>query len=423
MVGLNSLIDSLVKRIQYWFFLLLGLQLPIIAQVSDYCTNNHRFTELEYFTEAEIDSTLNTTYGSAVDFQGNMLVLTMDFYYPDLELDPLALRPFLLLVHGGGFQNGSKEGLRPVCQDFAKKGFVTATINYRLGINNTEANAQVEAYYRALQDANAAMRFSIEHAADLRLDTDWIFMGGRSAGAITSLGVAYVDQSDFEETYPDIVSDFGSINNSGNDLDHDFSLRAIWNNWGNTPGEAIEADKMIPMISFHGALDQTVEIGIDENGFYGSEPVHELLTDNNVCSELNVKEDGGHGIYNDSPGNLYRWGRASCFFKSVLCDDCASAMSTSPSLADCSKSFSSIELLEQPNVCVFPNPTLGVINVQFEGQVNYSLNLFDLNGRLIRSASNTNRLETDGLPLGTYLIEVLNTDSGQKNVERIVIGR
>ena len=42
------------------------------------------------------------------------------------------------------------------------------------------------------------------------------------------------------------------------------------------------------------------------------------------CSDLTVERQGGHGIYTNTEGLKFRASRASCFFKSVMCNQCQS---------------------------------------------------------------------------------------------------
>ena len=112
--------------------------------------------------------------------------LNMDLYYPN-EPTPLA-RPLLVLIHGGAFYNGDKQsvGFPEMGQHFAQRGFVVASINYRLGFRPTGKSID-RAGYRAVQDAHAALRFLISRADEFQIDTNNIFVAGTSAGAITAL--------------------------------------------------------------------------------------------------------------------------------------------------------------------------------------------------------------------------------------------
>ena len=78
-----------------------------------------------------------------------------------------------------------------VCQGFAKRGFVTATIDYRLGIENQKTEVDyANALYRAQQDGRAAIRFLKKHATQYCIDTNKVFLTGSSSGSKTAMAIA-----------------------------------------------------------------------------------------------------------------------------------------------------------------------------------------------------------------------------------------
>ena len=84
----------------------------------------------------------------------------------------MPLRPVVVMVHGGGLIAGDKENFKEVCKEFAKRGFVAVTINYRLSLNcRTDSISEEKAKYRAQQDVNAAFRFVVQNATSLRVNT------------------------------------------------------------------------------------------------------------------------------------------------------------------------------------------------------------------------------------------------------------
>lgn len=127
------------------------------------------------------------------------LDLDMDLYYPG-EPDSLP-RPLLVLIHGGAFYNGDKqaEGYPEMGRHFAERGYVVASINYRLGFKPLAADVE-RAGYRALQDAHAAVCYLIAHAKEFGIDTTKIFAAGTSAGAITALNLAFMHEENRPET-------------------------------------------------------------------------------------------------------------------------------------------------------------------------------------------------------------------------------
>ena len=79
-----------------------------------------------------------------------MQTLLMDIYQP--YNDPMAARPFMVLVHGGSFLQGNKSDLEETCRAFARKGYVAVSIQYRLGYTSLTAAGAVQTVIRATQD-------------------------------------------------------------------------------------------------------------------------------------------------------------------------------------------------------------------------------------------------------------------------------
>jgi hypothetical protein len=338
---------------------------------AQFCSTDTRFTNAPYFTDAQLSEQLNVIFANATDYTGSNQNLKLDVYYPNPAIDAMPLRPFILLIHGGSFVSGTKAKLTQECIEFAKRGFVAATINYRIGVDcNTDNISLEKAEYRAQQDAHAALRYIVQNAASFGIDTSWIFAGGESAGAVTALGLVYNSQSEWNSFTPGIQTALGNLNTSGNTLTNVFSLKGIFNNWGGMAKDVIQTNEMLPMVSFHGDADNTVPIDsanaggcINNINTYGSRPLHNLLISNAVCSELTVKPAGGHGVYKDSLGTIFRVGRACCFFKSLFCNNCVSFFQTDSVPANCSLTTGTDEPSNENISRVFPNPFTGFIQI------------------------------------------------------------
>jgi acetyl esterase/lipase len=144
---------------------------------------------------AAVTKTSNITYGSAVDQDGQTVTLRLDMYQP--TGDTVAARPAIVWVHGGSFCCGSKTSAEIVDEAnvFARKGYVTVSIDYRLASGGCTGTADivrcVTAIGHAREDAQTAVRFLRSQASTYRIDPDRIAIGGSSAGAITALNVGY----------------------------------------------------------------------------------------------------------------------------------------------------------------------------------------------------------------------------------------
>jgi acetyl esterase/lipase len=147
-----------------------------------------------------VSTTTNVTFGSAMNLSGQTITLQLDLYEP--TLDAATERPAIIWVHGGSFSSGDKTSPELVDESntFAKKGYVNASINYRLEPGGCSASGVtitcIMAIQEALQDAQAAVRFFRTNALAYGIDETRIAIGGSSAGAITALNVGFSNTED-----------------------------------------------------------------------------------------------------------------------------------------------------------------------------------------------------------------------------------
>lgn len=135
--------------------------------------------------------TRNLVFGSGPDFGGRGIQqLDLDLYEP--AGDTLARRPLIVLAFGGGFSFGEKEQLAPLAIEYAKRGFVAASITYRLDEDGGMLRYPVDAnglarILAAKHDLQAAVRWLRSEAVTYRIDPGKVAVGGISAGAVTAL--------------------------------------------------------------------------------------------------------------------------------------------------------------------------------------------------------------------------------------------
>lgn len=99
------------------------------------------------------------------------------------------LRPALVIVHGGGWGGGSRtvDVFQKMMIDYARKGYVTVNIDYRL---------TGEAPFPAcIEDVKCAVRWLRAHAGDYHIDPNRIGAYGHSAGAHLALMLAMTSKS------------------------------------------------------------------------------------------------------------------------------------------------------------------------------------------------------------------------------------
>ena len=119
-------------------------------------------------------------------------------------------------MNGGRFADVNQTKILPhikiFCDSFAQR-YAVASIDYRL-----DTSISNRAVINAMYDARAAIRFFKAYASTYKIDIAKVFMGGESAGAISSLNVNYIDQPG-ELLYPPVApyNTNGTVEgNSGN---------------------------------------------------------------------------------------------------------------------------------------------------------------------------------------------------------------
>jgi acetyl esterase/lipase len=134
-------------------------------------------------------------YGRALGLGNAPEALTLDLYQP--AGDEVPSRPALLWVHGGGFAFGTKtdEVASDAARTFARRGYVTVSINYRLlAPEGCEASGGASAACTAAalsagEDAKAAVRWVRSVASRYRIDPKRVAIAGESAGGILAAGL------------------------------------------------------------------------------------------------------------------------------------------------------------------------------------------------------------------------------------------
>lgn len=107
--------------------------------------------------------------------------------------------PAILCIHGGGFSGGRREDYDELTRKFARRGYVAATIDYRLSPRHR--------WPAHIQDCKAAVRWLRSHAAEYGIDGNKIGATGSSAGGHLAqfLGVTN-DVREFDGDAPGDVS-------------------------------------------------------------------------------------------------------------------------------------------------------------------------------------------------------------------------
>jgi acetyl esterase/lipase len=110
----------------------------------------------------------------------------LDFWQADSE-NP---SPLVFVIHGGGWISGSKERIARFVEvvELLREGISVVAINYRLISEDIEETPPVKA---PLEDAARALQYIRSRACEWKIDPQRIGVAGGSAGACSSLWLAY----------------------------------------------------------------------------------------------------------------------------------------------------------------------------------------------------------------------------------------
>ena len=251
-----------------------------------------------------------------------LLDLKLDVYYP--KTDVFKNRPLVMLIHGGAFYIGSKESAaeRSLATALAKRGYLVASIDYRLGFKLSPSDVELSAY-RAVQDAHAALRFLAHNAQGLGINPDQVYVGGTSAGAVASLTVAFMDNDERPERIKQATKEgwLTRIEESGNKYTEKFTIKAVANMWGAVSDlNVIDKDQKISVLSIHGTADGIVPYEYDHpfqnslmvnrllmDKMYGSKPIHDRLQILGIRNRLVSLQGMGHEPELDNYKTLNQW--------------------------------------------------------------------------------------------------------------------
>ena len=111
--------------------------------------------------------------------------LKLDIYHSkDIKKDA----PLIIFIHGGAWKKGNKHDYLVYLASFAQKGYVTATIQYRL--------TDVAKYPAQLHDVEDAVRWLKLNAANYHIDASKVALVGGSAGGHLAMMNAYSNTAD-----------------------------------------------------------------------------------------------------------------------------------------------------------------------------------------------------------------------------------
>ena len=397
--------------------------------------------------------------------------LGLEVYYPPLPQGEK--RPLLFLVHGGGFVGGSRADFRAQAINIAKLGYITATIDYRLCKRNNclllNANPALlcnlswgadfaQSSYVATVDANNALKFLKQNSETYHIDTNNIIVGGHSAGAITVMQMAFLDQDEATTLGSGLAAAWGNLNQQQGIK----GVVALSPSMHDT--NFIDADENIPAFIVHGTCDPVLCYGTDGAfhcntypDIYGGSDAAVRMANLNHNYYLFTGVDMGHDV-----GPLANiWFIEMLYFmrKNVLCGESIqkhSVVDLNPESSECAVlegnqvqgphtrlnpvdlpqtnvfgnfpapcNLTSVDENITEEISLYPNPANDYITIDIPTTYNKStLQILNVQGQLVYSQKVTEgvqNIQLDNLVSGLYMVTI--QADGKRYSQKLIISQ
>jgi hypothetical protein len=282
-------------------------------------------------------------------------------------------------------------------------GYVTASINYRLGFEGflPSANTATETVFRATTDMRAAVRYFYKDALtsnQFKIDTNNIFVGGVSAGAFIALHLAYLDE---ESELPEAINpdEFGGIEGNSGNPGYSSKVKAIINLCGALGDTSWIETNDIPCLSMHGTNDDVVPYGTDVINVL-SIPLFEV--DGSASVARRQSNTGTENIFVTWPDAIHTpFIGTDAYMDSVF-------MAVTPFLANklgCDVALAVNEIEPEDQIMIYPNPANTEAWIETHGNT-VNFRLLDASGRLVFQGLTSGRVDLSFYEKGIYLIQI-----------------
>jgi acetyl esterase/lipase len=221
--------------------------------------------------------------------------LQLDFYEPITKNNQP--RPLIVLMHGGGFASGFKDGAGEVkfCKAMAEKGYAVTSISYRLTRKNDPFNCDCDtakkmfSFVSAAEDLSDAIHY-INKEEGLVFDRNTIVLVGSSAGAEAILHSTFMNR-DYRFNHIPEISISGIISLSG----------AVSN------ANYISKSNAVPSLFMHGKKDVLVPYGTAPHHYCEEDKTGYLMLDGPETIVSKLKELGTSYILAFDPEGGHDW--------------------------------------------------------------------------------------------------------------------
>jgi poly(3-hydroxybutyrate) depolymerase len=351
-----------------------------------------------------------TEFNVSTETYSDMHNLQVDIYQPEGDL--VDNRPLLILAHGGSFIAGvrTNPSMVSLAEKFSKKGFVVASISYRLMsfMELVTASGALNGVARALSDGRAAVRYfrkTISEGNPYKIDTNQIYFGGNSAGAVIAIHIAFMDLEDISD--PDLLNAInnngGIIGDSGNE-EYSSEIRGAISLAGGIANldfiEASDFDKLL--ISCHGDQDPTVPYMCGQP--LGISVLPQLCGGGSMLEHSNeMNFENFHHLLFEGAGHVpWEYGGLS---EELMVDFVTEKLYEN---LDCFEVGLSNINYTLPTL--YPNPIRDIVQISHSKKI-ISIKIRNINGQIIMTETNLTSLSLSEIPEGFYCVDILDENN------------
>lgn len=237
--------------------------------------------------------------------------LKLDIYKKNNITNPT---PLIVFIHGGSWKYGQKEDYLIYLLEFAKRGYTTASLSYRL--------SNIAQFPAAVEDINCGVKWLKQNGTDYGIDTSKVVIVGGSAGGHLAMMIGYTDKY---QSCGNVGNVQGIVNIYGPcDLTTDFALSKpvltefIGQNYDENPTPFEDASPINyissdnpPTLTFHGTIDQIVPVS-------QADTLNNKLKEYQVYHEYHRLKGWPHTMDLAVPVNNYMKFYMDKFFKKVI---------------------------------------------------------------------------------------------------------